>query len=873
MANVIRTNIKSYSTPHDKGTGGVTYITGNVSNAALPDNVSINSIDAMNGNIDYLQGKTMTYNAGQFIDVGSSNGTIDNLSGNNIVYDAGTINDLTSDTIETGKLKADEVEIDKATINQVMSSHITTDYLTVTKQAHFFELIIDKIKSVGGTIIETATNCVIDWVKAFNSSNQEVALDANNVQFFDAFWRVEDGTGRQLTNDWYVYDQAICQSFTNVSTGANFDVSNKYYWRLVESVLADVYVNFDNGSLTSNASDAQVNKVNITKPVISYVDAEGATQTMSKGLVAAAQTTSSWATASAPWWGTMTTSDTEYGIELTIDETAYSSSDTYRLTNVIPTHLTFSCYDSRLNITVYYSDGTTQYFPASNASAIQYSYDLTADSNISKIVITNANDPNWHLCHRIRLSNTSKDSDRTGFSSIPTAGDHLVQLGYRWDQANDSAHKTRSNAIIIAAYSTPDSQITPPSYAQYEGIAATSGHRFELSRYRKTYMDSVGAKFVGDFEAGNGQDIVLLISQTANQILLDVGAAGVNVQDGTITLNADTTTINGGLNLYGGDQGLSIYDANGYEKISLFPDNISGLISTISQTDDHKIRYAYKAGARTYNEAQAYNSNGTVSFIAIPIGTTEAGQTVKVNQIEVRVNADTHPTLNYTWTLYANGTQIGTSTGTVTYNRQGYVIGGISVQSNITGNVTLSLTLTTTDGTNPYNMQVWAETISSNLSKIGQDGAVLAKDSDDFNWLGPTSTVISHGTSQLSIDTTGIFNNGADIGGYVNNVILTSANTSGLDPSNVHKYEASLKDTLIVATDNMGHDTNIYIPSAVNCPGKVYYIKNISSYTVKVYASSIIASDSTATSTYVSVANRSYMLIATDAGWITFKSM
>jgi hypothetical protein len=35
------------------------------------------------------------------------------------------------------------------------SVEITTEKLTVTKQAHFFELIIDKIKAAGGAILLT----------------------------------------------------------------------------------------------------------------------------------------------------------------------------------------------------------------------------------------------------------------------------------------------------------------------------------------------------------------------------------------------------------------------------------------------------------------------------------------------------------------------------------------------------------------------------------------------------------------------------------------------------------------------------------------------------------------------------------------------
>jgi hypothetical protein len=42
------------------------------------------------------------------------------------------------------------LEAAKAYIKDLLSDNITVDTLTVTKAAHFFSLIIDEIKSVGG---------------------------------------------------------------------------------------------------------------------------------------------------------------------------------------------------------------------------------------------------------------------------------------------------------------------------------------------------------------------------------------------------------------------------------------------------------------------------------------------------------------------------------------------------------------------------------------------------------------------------------------------------------------------------------------------------------------------------------------------------
>jgi hypothetical protein len=503
----ITTNIKNYATAHGKGEGGggggTTIIMGNINNNDLPDDINVGSITAENGNIDYLNGKSLSYNDGGFIYISANDGTIAKLRGDEISYKDGVISRLKSDEITTGKLKADEAEIDKATINTINSKNITTEYLTVTKQAHFFELIVDKIRSVGGTTIQTAANCIIDWVKAYDSSDNEVALDANNVAYYNVYWRATEPSGRQITNDWRPFDQAICQSFNNVSAGVNYDISNKYYWRLVTALLPDTYMNINTGATTTQAN-AGVNSVRITNRTITYKDYQDQDQTLVNKFDIVAQTIPNVQTG-ASWNSsteTMTTTNTVFGIQLT------PQSD---LDNIVPTKFSFDCSSARLSIGIYYVDSTSQYFPAPDIAQTHYEYDLNADNNIEAIIITNADEVSWHLVHGITLSNTDKDANLSGSSSIPSKGDNIAQLGYRWNaNGADANDKKRASAIIIAAYQTPDTGLTPPSYAQYQNITD-----YSLSSHRGTYMDANGSKFIGDFWIDNNTSITNYIDTHA----------------------------------------------------------------------------------------------------------------------------------------------------------------------------------------------------------------------------------------------------------------------------------------------------------------------------------------------------------------------
>ena len=93
--------------------------------------------------------------------------------------------------------------------------------LTVTGSAHFFELIIDKIKSVGGAVLLTpADGFSID--KIVQSGNA-----------YTLYWQCQDADGNQRDNMWKVGDQAICKSFNQAKVGTTHNVSNKSWWAKV----------------------------------------------------------------------------------------------------------------------------------------------------------------------------------------------------------------------------------------------------------------------------------------------------------------------------------------------------------------------------------------------------------------------------------------------------------------------------------------------------------------------------------------------------------------------------------------------------------------------------------------------------------------
>lgn len=165
-------------------------------------------------------------NNGNFTNNGDINntGNITN-TGTLKTADATVDNDLTVGKSVTAKT----INADVGNIKDIYSDNITnkkmikTKDLTVTGTAHFFELVIDKIKAAGGAAIFTpADGFDIDVVEAVENG-------------YKLYWRCEvDGKVRQ--NMWKVNDQAICMSFNQAKVGVSYNVSNKYYWSLVTAV-------------------------------------------------------------------------------------------------------------------------------------------------------------------------------------------------------------------------------------------------------------------------------------------------------------------------------------------------------------------------------------------------------------------------------------------------------------------------------------------------------------------------------------------------------------------------------------------------------------------------------------------------------------
>ena len=495
-------NVKNFVKSH-KTEGGTTIInySGATTNADQINAVNINS-NAINTN--NLTSKNADIINANILYLMSEEGKINILTGDELKYTNGTINDLKSDVITANKLTVkDTATIENIINNNLQSKNIVTDYLTVNKSAHFFELIIDKIRSVQGTQINTAANCIVDFVEGYDSNDNLVDIQTGNVAYYRIYWKNTDDDGRAITNDWLVYDQALCESF-NVGAGVSYDVSNKYYWRLVTNTDNGVpkYINLATGDVKSTQpSDYQIRFPNGFKFNIDDQQASDFTD-----FNVTSQISGQWDNTTKTW----TCTTTDFGLQLTyFTDNIDSEADQYYFVSM-PFEFTTNI-KTKLNIGVYYADGSFDYFPATTYKT-SYSIITAYGKQIEAIIINSAVIDLYEACNWIDLSNTDMDATISGKSAIPSVGDNVCQLGYRYDQLTNPTQDdiARASAIIIAAYKTPDTGIIPPSYAQYQNIGADSSYRWDLGHYRGSYFDAERAKFIGEFEVDvNGNKVSL----------------------------------------------------------------------------------------------------------------------------------------------------------------------------------------------------------------------------------------------------------------------------------------------------------------------------------------------------------------------------
>ena len=171
-----------------------------------------------NGGIEVIGGtKTDTLQATGNASVGGTLGVTGKLTGTKADFTDVTMDNLGTSADRVAKIYATDID----------AKNIATENLEVTKEAHFFKLVVDEMAANKGAIIASSANCVAEIV-------------TESTDYYDVYFSKTDKNGRSVVNPWMLYDQALCLTFTG-QAGAFSDnnVKNRYYWRVVTGVAED----------------------------------------------------------------------------------------------------------------------------------------------------------------------------------------------------------------------------------------------------------------------------------------------------------------------------------------------------------------------------------------------------------------------------------------------------------------------------------------------------------------------------------------------------------------------------------------------------------------------------------------------------------
>ena len=429
-------------------------------------------------------------------------------------------------------------------------SYLTVDNAYIRNKATFDELEVREVTHTGGVEIKSPASCKIAniddyyphiaWVDA---DGQEIA-DKDGVAFMvmsaestgvKCYFRASDGE-KTIYNDWRVGDQALCQSF-NVENGS------RYYWRRVIDVSAEP----ENGyhwvalSLTDGEGDTPMSGDTIVCFGSSIVDRQAA-------IIMAANGTN------APCFVQLKGIST-YRVDESNVVTLLSPTK-----NIIKGHqIVMMSEDGEKDVAAEFRVQSDMI-----SSVVSKQSDIVDDYTFADFSIKNGWSPDWA---------GAAIGSPVGFEKVDDACQMLVINNAKvGDVVRIKPNATSQTAIIEIIGTDGNAQgaeqdaydLNSSEYGNYTwyGLALTERYAYDIEVGGSIeFVVSVDCPELCVWLSDDWSEKINIelshikakmsaqsrIEQSADNIRLQVGQAGINLDNQNITLTASKTTINGDL--------------------------------------------------------------------------------------------------------------------------------------------------------------------------------------------------------------------------------------------------------------------------------------------------------------------------------------
>ena len=251
-------------------------------------------------------------------------------------------------------------------------------------------------------------------------------------------------------------------------------------------------------------------------------------------------------------------------------------------------------------------------------------------------------------------------------------------------------------------------------------------------------------KISADNIALSGNDQISLL---VNGVKDGLANTGINIQNGTITLNASNTIINGNLNLYDAkNNGLTIYDAENFARVNIQSDSIGSIAQMANDT------YTYHT-ASTSISTTSFNNPVTSSNI----GTLSAGRVIEIDNINITTygSNSSYPSTYYaTLKIEILNASTVVATKSVSLTRQtsygNYkATSGVRFVAKTDGTYYVRYTISgiSSTATSPVYLMVNARIQTSDTTEtfIGADGMYAHSGAHKIFWMGESELQIRFG--------------------------------------------------------------------------------------------------------------------------------
>ena len=427
-------------------------------------------------------------------------------------------------------------------------------------------------------------------------------------------------------------------------------------------------------------------------------------------------------------------------------------------------------------------------------------------------------------------------------------------------------------------------------------------------------VSMAGIRFEEGYVCEDNDVASSMISQTSTNIKAEVydemnKATGIDITNGSITLNADRTTINGNLSIRNSDEGLVVYNDDGNPSVIIQNKKIPTISNLNQSVGSYKVISDFSIDYGDETDVEFDSQEMSMGYFNVGDTLNVGGNAYlyfKDSQQPIPLSSSVYYSYHFLVTNKTTGSSYTSAVRNI-YTTGNLMDGGnfltpYSRTISVAGNYSVMLILhLINEPTNQEYKAVWFSTWDKTVSEytqIGTDGIVSVKGDNDYLYYGDDGFIvrtsnydglkIKGGLIQEVIG----YASGNTLWGNRNSKLrcangpaatsmTVKAGSETIGTRNVIRADSTCYDADVITVKNQSSEVWIKLPPPYTIDGTTYNalygkslkIKNLTSQRCYVYCEGykIYAPDSTSSAYYYNIGNGAAELLWTGSEWLWFR--